>query len=182
MPIRKIETIICPVSAILVILLLSAGGCTGIPAPPNTVKQVPPPVSPLIRQQETASPENYTAVQGMVHALHALNCPCFVLVTAAGNITVRYDLMTSPGGAPLPAVPVDALSDGDEVLVTGTLQAGGEVWADHISRVPPPAGGSPPRAPLVCNCPMEPAGVQLVTPAATPDDGLCHCPVPAQDG
>ncbi|MGB7787145.1 hypothetical protein [Methanoregula sp.] len=40
--------------------------------------------------------------------------------------------------------------------------------ASAIHVISPPA--------VICNCPMEPVESPAVTPAPTPDDGLCHCP------
>ena len=51
------------------------------------------------------------------------------------------------------------------VSPTPTLYAGNGSTISAIS----PTG-------IICNCPMEPVVSVTVTPTATPNDGLCHCP------
>ncbi len=162
MQIQQNLTIIL-ISAVLVIIILLVSACTNAPSP----VQAPPPVSPPVRTVETPAAGNLTTVHGTVQDLYMLNCPCFTLVTGTGGTRVWYDLMVGPDGTSQPAVAIGNLSNGDEVLVTGTRQAGGDIWAEQISRAPPR---------IICNCPMEPAGSLAVAPAPTTDDGLCHCP------
>jgi len=56
--------------------------------------------------------------------------------------------------------------------VTLPVRSNGTSDTVNASTVPPM---SPP--PIICHCPMEPAGTPLtVIPTANPDDGRCYCP------
>jgi hypothetical protein len=149
--------------AFLLITVLLTGACTSAPASPAQSLPVTAPIIPA----GTPAASGTTTVHGTVSDLYRMNCPCFTLVTGKGNLTVWYDLMISPDGTRRPAVAVDNLTDGEEIQVTGILQAEGKFWAQSIS---------PARPVVICNCPMEPAVPKIIASTPTPDDGLCHCP------
>jgi hypothetical protein len=120
-------------SAMVLIVLLLASGCTGIPPAPSA--HAAPVTATII--PGTPAVSHSTTVHGTVSDLHRMNCPCFTLVTDTGNLTVWYDLMVSPDGTRLPGVSIDALSDGMEIQVTGIRQDGGKFWATAISMTRP---------------------------------------------
>ena len=82
-------------------------------------------------------------------------------------------MMPTPGGL-LPStkvleVPSGALVQADgnmtHIILNGTC-----IGTTIVSDILPVPSGS------ICHCPMEPARSITITPTATPDDGLCHCP------
>jgi len=89
------------------------------------------------------------AVVGTVSELGELFCSCFRLTSGGQSVQVWYDTMTSDDGRQWPAVSVEGISNGDEVIVTGMLQAGGtyssknDFWARSITKSSgePPIGG-----------------------------------------
>ena len=156
---RKQNTVIIAmlITSLLFVTLFTSA-CVSTPEP----VQVQTPV----HEAETLSVDNLTTVQGTVRDLGVLNYPYFNLVTGTGETRVWYDRIVGPDGTRLPATGVGNFSNGDKVLITGTLQAGGYFRASRIDPAPPR---------LICHCPMKPAGQPSAVPTATPDDGLCHC-------
>lgn len=111
------------------ILFLLAGACTAGAIPPAAAHAGSVGAA---TGNDTPPATGSTTIRGTVADLHRMNCPCFTLVTATGNVTVWYDLMVSPDGTRLPAVPIDTLADGMAIRVTGTGQAGGKFLAAAI--------------------------------------------------
>jgi hypothetical protein len=68
-------------------------------------------------------------VYGKVSALRELACTCFFLQSEEGNLHVWYDTMVEDSGTLRPSVNVDAIKNGDWVVVIGELKSGG----DHYS-------------------------------------------------
>jgi len=65
------------------------------------------------------------ALQGKVSMLGEVLCTCFELSSGGNSVRVWYDTMIEDDGTEWPAVSVDHISNGDEVIVTGKLQKGG---------------------------------------------------------
>lgn len=61
-------------------------------------------------------------VYGTVDDLGKLLCPCFTLEHGDNSIIVWYDLMVEEDQTEWPAVSIDEIDNGDQVIVTGELQ------------------------------------------------------------
>jgi len=75
------------------------------------------PVNPLYGKE--------VKVYGRVNSLGEFFCPCFELTSDGATILVWYDLMTDGNGTPWPAVSVEGIENGDDVIVTGVLKEDG---------------------------------------------------------
>lgn len=64
-------------------------------------------------------------VYGQVSALGELLCPCFMLTSGGETLDVWYGLMVEDDGTERPPVSVEAIQNGDWVVVTGELR-----WSD----------------------------------------------------
>jgi hypothetical protein len=73
--------------------------------------------------------DTQTRVYGKVSALRELACTCFFLQSGGENLHVWYDTMVEDSGTLRPSVNVDAINNGDWVVVIGELKSGG----DHYS-------------------------------------------------
>jgi len=82
-------------------------------------------------------------------------------------------LVPTPGGL-LPSTKVLEVPSGAIVQADGNMThiiLNGTCIGTTIGSTGPPAPSG-----RICHCPMEPVRSGTATPAATPDDGLCHCP------
>ena len=82
------------------------------------------------------------------------------MVPTPGGLKPSTKVLGVPNGAL-----VQADGNATHIILNGTCI--GTTISPDVS--PAPAG-------RICNCPMIPAGPLPPTAAATPDDGLCHCP------
>ncbi|MBW3012446.1 hypothetical protein KY311_04625 [Candidatus Woesearchaeota archaeon] len=77
-------------------------------------------------------------VQGVVSNLGELLCPCFTLTSGGDYIDVWYDLMVQ-GKVVKPAVNVEGISNGDNIIVTGELMASESTnrtfWPTKIEKI-----------------------------------------------
>jgi hypothetical protein len=69
--------------------------------------------------------ETEVRVYGQVSALGELLCPCFMLTSGGETLDVWYGLMVQDDGTERPPVSVEAIENGDWVVVTGELR-----WSD----------------------------------------------------
>jgi heat shock protein HslJ len=80
-------------------------------------------------------------VHGTVSALGELLCPCFELTSDGKMLTVHYDLMEEDDGTKRPAVSINGIENGDQVIVTGELRSssgtdpGTTFWASYIEKM-----------------------------------------------
>lgn len=79
-------------------------------------------------------------VSGQVKGLGEVMCTCFELVDGDQSITVWYDSILNADGSPWPAVGVEGIQNGDQVVVTGEFNRPGEfagandLWATAIEK------------------------------------------------
>ena len=82
-------------------------------------------------------------------------------------------MMPTPGGL-LPSTKILEVPSGALVQADGNMTHiilnGSCIGTTIVSDVLPVPSGR------ICHCPMEPVRSITITPTATPDDGLCHCP------
>jgi len=80
-------------------------------------------------------------IYGRVSRLGELLCPCFLLASDGENLEVWYGLMVEDDGTERPSVSVEGIENGDWVIVTGELKAGGihyspnDFWASDIKKI-----------------------------------------------
>lgn len=80
------------------------------------------------------------SIYGQVSLLGELFCPCFELTSGGGKVLVWYGLMVENDGAEKPAVSVEGVQNGDQVIVTGELKTAGvhsslnDFWASKIEK------------------------------------------------
>jgi hypothetical protein len=80
-------------------------------------------------------------VYGKVSLLGDLFCPCFELTSGGTEVMVWYDLMVEDDGTERPSVNVDAIKNGDWVIVVGELKSAGQhrsqndFWASTIEKI-----------------------------------------------
>jgi hypothetical protein len=116
----KASGVIVLVGAVVVMIV---AGCTGAPQKPEGALSVGElVVNPVYDTQ--------VRVFGKVSLLGELLCPCFVLISDGESLEVWYGLMVEDSGTPRPDVNVDAISNGDWVVVTGELKNSGV----HVSQ------------------------------------------------
>jgi hypothetical protein len=121
--------------SLLVCLLIGAlmlHGCAGSPAPDGAFS-----VSALM-----ADPQYDTEVMiyGEVSLLGELFCPCFELTSGGENVMVWYGLMVEDDGKERPAINVEDVRNGEQVVVVGELKTAGvyrslnDFWARSIEK------------------------------------------------
>ena len=77
-------------------------------------------------------------IYGQVSLLGELFCPCFELTSGGETVQVWYGLMIEDDGTDRPAVSVEDIRNGDQVIVTGELKTEGvhtslnDFWATKI--------------------------------------------------
>ena len=77
-------------------------------------------------------------IYGRVDGLGELMCSCFFLISGRESVQVWYDTMVENDGTVRPAVSVEGIENGDQVIVTGELKRGGthhslnDFWASSI--------------------------------------------------
>jgi hypothetical protein len=80
-------------------------------------------------------------IYGQVSALGELFCPCFALTSGGESVDVWYDLMSEGPGTEWPAVNVEGIDNGDQVVVVGQLRpsdgllASRTFWASRIEKL-----------------------------------------------
>lgn len=80
-------------------------------------------------------------VYGQVSLLGELFCPCFELASGGEKVLVWYGLMIEDEGTERPPVNVEAINNGDWVIVTGELKLEGQhrslndFWASNIEKI-----------------------------------------------
>ena len=114
---RKIMVLVSVAAVALVV------GCTGAPQKPEGALSV-------AELMESPVYDTQISVFGQVSGLGEFLCPCFILTSDGENMEVWHDLMIEDSGAPRPAVSVDAVSNGDWVVVRGELKGSGV----HVSQ------------------------------------------------
>lgn len=79
-------------------------------------------------------------IYGQVSLLGELFCPCFELASGGEKVLVSYGLMVEDDGTERPAVSVEGIQNGDQVIVTGELKTAGvhrslnDFWASKIEK------------------------------------------------
>jgi hypothetical protein len=77
-------------------------------------------------------------IHGEVSLLGELFCPCFELTSGGKEVQIWYGLMVEDDGTERPAVSVEGIGNGDQVVVTGELKTAGphrslnDFWANNI--------------------------------------------------
>jgi hypothetical protein len=106
--------------ALLCILALVAGSCTGQEKPEGTLT-----VAELL---DDPVYDTEVKIYGEVGLLGELFCPCFELTSGGQTVQVWYDLMVENDGTERPAVNVKGINNGDGIIVTGELKGEGETY------------------------------------------------------
>lgn len=102
----------------------------------------PTPVGALSVSELLESPVYDTEVKiyGEVSLLGELFCPCFELTSSGAKVLVWYDLMVEDDGTERPAVSVEGIRNGDQMIVTGERKTAGvhrslnDFWASRIEK------------------------------------------------
>jgi len=117
--------------ALLCILALVAGSCTGQEKPEGTLT-----VAELL---DDPVYDTEVKIYGEVGLLGELFCPCFELLSGGQTVQVWYDLMVENDGTERPAVNVKGINNGDRIIVAGELKGEGgtyyskdDFWASVI--------------------------------------------------
>ena len=119
--------------AILGSAMLITGACTCPESSEGVIS-----VSELM---ENPAYDTEVKVEGEVSLLGELFCPCFALTSGGEAVMVWYGLMVEDDGTERPAVSVEGIENGDQVVVTGELKSGGihhslnDFWAGSIEKV-----------------------------------------------
>jgi len=127
------------ITAVLVPAIL-VSGCAQSTGPNSVL------VSELLENTESYY-DKPVAVVGKVSELGEVLCSCFKLTSGGDSVHVWYDTMVMDNGAEMPAVSVEGINNGDEVIVTGVLQRGtthtspNDFWATSIRTSEPLVGG-----------------------------------------
>jgi len=115
----------------LFIIGLSLAACMGEEKPEGTVT-----VAELLENPEY---ETEVRIYGEVRGIGELACTCFPLASGGETILVWYDTMIENGGTLQPAVSIEGINKGDEIVVTGELKeesgihySKGDFWAHEI--------------------------------------------------
>jgi len=80
-------------------------------------------------------------IYGEISLLGELFCPCFELTSGGKKLLVSYGLMVEDDGTERPAVSVEGIQNGDQVIVTGELKTAGvhrslnDFWASKVEKV-----------------------------------------------
>jgi hypothetical protein len=106
--------------------------CTASPVPEGALS-----VSALL-----ADPQYDTEVMiyGDVGLMGELFCPCFELTSGGEKVMVWYDLMVEDDGTERAAISVEAVQNGDQIVVIGELKTIGvyrslnDFWASSIEK------------------------------------------------
>ncbi len=117
-------------------LLIAIGLMTGC------MKEPRKPAGALSVSQLLEEPVYDTEVKiyGEVSLLGELFCPCFELRSGGGKVLVWYGLMVEDDGTERPAVSVEGIQNGHQVIVTGELKTEGahrslnDFWASRIEK------------------------------------------------
>jgi len=118
---------------ILIIGIGLLGGCMKGPQEPEGALSV----SELL---EDPTYDVEVSIYGQVSLLGELFCPCFELTSGGEEVMVWYGLMVEDDGAERPAVSVEGVQNGDQVIVTGELKTAGvhsslnDFWASKIEK------------------------------------------------
>jgi hypothetical protein len=109
------------------------GGCMKEPLKPEGALSV----SELL---ENPIYDTEVKIYGQVSLLGELFCPCFELTSGGKKILVWYGLMVDDDGTERPAVSVEGIQNGGQVIVTGELKRAGvhsslhDFWASEIEK------------------------------------------------
>ena len=117
------------------ILLIGIGlvsGCRGPQKPSHALS-----VSELL---ENPVYDTEAKIYGQVSLLGELFCPCFELTSGGQKVMIWYNLMAADDGTERPAVSVEGIRNGDQVIVTGELKTAGvhsslnDFWTSKIEK------------------------------------------------
>jgi hypothetical protein len=103
----------------------------GLPAGLVTVREL----------RDNPVPGAVVNVTGRVSELGMMDCPCFTLISGGASVEVWYSVMVTSAGSENPAIDVSGISNGDHVIVRGTLVGAGtpevpvKVQASGIEKV-----------------------------------------------
>jgi len=119
------------------ILLIGIGLMSGC------MKEPQKPEGALSVSELLANPMYDTEVKiyGQVSLLGELFCPCFELTSGGKKLLVSYGLMVEDDGTERPAVSIEGIENGDQVIVTGELKTAGvhrspnDFWASKVEKV-----------------------------------------------
>lgn len=121
---------------LVTMLLIGSGLIAGCTAEPGAAAGAMS-VSELL---ESPVYDTEVEVYGEVSLLGELFCPCFELTSGEAKVQVWYDLMVEDDGTPRPAVRVEGIQNGDQMVVTGELKTEGthrsrnDFWATSIDK------------------------------------------------
>ena len=119
-------------------------------------------------------------ISGWVDKLGEFSCPCFELTTGGAKVQVWYGSMINDDGTQRPAVSVENLQNGDEVIVTGVLKMQGphtsdnDFWASKVE-IKEPAQESSLANPASVYC-EEQGGEYVGIERETGTRGYCKLP------
>jgi len=136
------------------VAVLISAGCVGEKTPPYVPTSTPTP-APAPTPTTTGSDgtlsvselldspvyETEVNVHGDVSALGELFCPCFALTSDGKRLEVWYYMMKADDGTERPAVSVEGIENGDQVVVTGELRSSTGTapsttfWASNIEKI-----------------------------------------------
>ena len=98
----------------LLIFSLALLACTGESKPKGTIT-----VAELMQNPVY---ETEVRIHGEVRGIGELACTCFPLASGGETMLVWYDTMVENNGTLRPAVNVEGIDKGDEIIVTGELK------------------------------------------------------------
>lgn len=119
-----------------------APGTESVMGPVNDSSSVEPESKTLSVSELLENPiyDTEIRVYGQVSLLGEFSCPCFELISGGKTVVVSYGLMIEDGGTAGPAVSVEGIQNGDQVVVTGELKTAGshasvnDFWASQIEK------------------------------------------------
>jgi hypothetical protein len=119
-----------------------APGTESHPGPVNDPSGVVPESKTLSVSELLENPiyDTEIRVYGQVSLLGEFSCPCFELISDGKKVLVSYGLMIEDDGTERPAVSVEGIQNGDQVVVTGELKTAGshasvnDFWASKIEK------------------------------------------------
>lgn len=126
----SIKAVLLTSIALLCVLALVAGSCTGQEKPEGTLT-----VAELL---DDPVYDTEVKIYGKVGLLGELNCPCFELTSGGKTLQVWYGLMVEDSGIERASVSVEGIENDDQVIVIGELKTEGEYrslndfWASRI--------------------------------------------------
>ena len=115
---------------LVLIGLLMLNGCSGSPVPEGVLS-----VSELMADPQY---DTEVTIYGEVSLLGELFCPCFELTSGGETVMVWYDLMVEDDGTERPAIHVEDVRNGSQIMVVGELKTAGvyrslnDFWARSI--------------------------------------------------